>query len=428
MKKKLQVKINGGKIPEGRIRVSGAKNAATRILAASMISDSKITLKNFPTELVDAKYKIDFIKKNGGEIQIDPEKEIITVSNENLSNTVLEDYDFPIRTTYLLVAGLIKKSGKANIPYPGGCKIGNRGYDLHIMIWEKLGAKVSEKDKYITVEAPKGFTPNEITFPISTIGGTENALICASTIKGETIIKNAYISPEVQNLIEFLRTIGVKIDVVGNSYISVRGASYLGSSIFQIIPDRIEALTWIVYGILSKGKLTIEDVPFDTMEIPLIHLKHMGIEIYRNSKNAIISPECLVNGDIQPFELACGTHPGVISDMQPFFTLLALHANGVSRIYDYRYPKRIKYCDELNTFYSNAISAQEGKITVTGKNPVSPGKAKSTDLRGSMAIVIAALLASGKSTINNVEMALRGYNNLKLKLKGLGIDIGFNKI
>lgn len=423
MKTNLTAYIQGGQIPRGKVKVSGAKNASTRLLSAALIADESVTLNNFPTELVDARYKFDFIEKSGGVVAVNEGDQSITVDARNYLDSELEHYNYPIRTTYLLVPGLIKRSGVARIPYPGGCKIGNRGYDLHIMVWEMLGAKVEEKPDYIEVSAPGGFKPGEINFPISTIGGTENALISASTIEGETVIKNAYISPEVDSLIQFLRTLGAKIDVVGNSFIRVIGASYLRGSIFQVMPDRIEAITWIVYGIVSGGNITVEDVPFETMEIPLIHLQHMGIDLYQNTKNVIVSPECLVNGHIQPFELACGTHPGIISDMQPFYTLLGLHADGTSRIFDYRYPERLKYCDELNKFYKGALSCKPGAITVQGNLPIEAAEAFSTDLRGSMALVLAGLLAKGNSTIRNVEMALRGYNNMEQKLKKLGINI-----
>ncbi|MBK1441649.1 UDP-N-acetylglucosamine 1-carboxyvinyltransferase [Parapedobacter sp. ISTM3] len=423
MKKNVTAKIQGGQIPKGKVRVSGAKNASTRLLAAALIADETVILTNFPTELVDAQYKIDFIRKNGGNVSVDVASETVEIDAKLLDNRSLDSYDFPIRTTYLLVPGLIKRSGVARIPYPGGCKIGDRGYDLHLMVWRTLGAEVEEKPEYIEVRAPKGFRSGEINFPISTIGGTENALISASIIPEATIIKNAYISPEIESLIAFLRTLGVKIEVVGNSFIKVEGSNYLRGSLFQVMPDRIEAITWIVYGIISGGNITVEDVPFDTMEIPLIHLQHAGIDLYRNAKNVIVSPECLVNGRIQPFELACGTHPGIISDMQPFYTLLGLHADGISRIFDYRYPERLKYCEELNKFYDGALSCKPGAITINGGKPARPSEANSTDLRGSMAVVIAALLSNGQSTIHNIEMALRGYNNLEHKLSDLGIHI-----
>jgi len=424
----ITAKIQGGQVPKGKVRVSGAKNAATRLLAAALISDEKVVLDNFPTELVDANHKFDFINKSGGQVLVDRDAEVVTVDPAGLKDVLLDSYDYPIRTTYLLVPGLLKKSGRARIPYPGGCKIGDRGYDLHIMVWEKLGATVVETEDYIEVIAEGGLKPGSIDFPITTIGGTESALICASIVDGDTTIKNAYISPEVQSLIEFLRSMGAKIEVVGNSFVKVTGKKYLQGSVTQVMPDRIEALTWIVYGILSGGDITIEDVPFDSMQIPLLHLKDAGVDFYSNSKNIHVTPDCLTNGIIQPFELATGTHPGIISDMQPFYVLLGLHADGISRIYDYRYPERLKYCEELSKYYPDQLKWEKGAITTFGKKDRPKGAhGTSTDLRGSMALVIAALLADGQSTIENVEMALRGYNKLEEKLRNLGVTIETSK-
>lgn len=424
--KNLKAIIEGKQIPNGKVKVSGAKNAATRLLAASLISDGEVILENFPTELVDARYKMNFIRKSGGNVEVNELDETVIIDPSDFKDVLLSSYDYPIRTTYLLVAGLIKKSNIARIPYPGGCKIGNRGYDLHIMVWEKLGAKVEEKENFIEVTTKSGFVAGKtIDFPISTVGGTENALICASIIEGETIIKNAYISPEVQCLIDFLITLGVAIQVVGNSFIKVNGAKFLRGSKFPVMPDRIEAITWIVYGILSGGQITIEDVPFEHMQIPLIHLKDAGIDLYRNEKNIYISPECLTNGVIQPFEVATGTHPGIISDMQPFYVLLGLHANGTSRVFDYRYPERLKYCEELSKMYPAMLEWKFGEIKISGKENYKPFSAEveSTDLRGSMAVLMGALLGDGKSVVNNIEMALRGYNKLEDKLKNLGVEI-----
>lgn len=415
--------IEGGQIPHGIVRVSGAKNSATRLLSAALISDEKVKLYNFPINLVDVQYKIDFISKSGGFISVNNEEESIEIDSNSLMNSKLGDYNYPIRTTYLLVAGLLKKTGIARIPYPGGCKIGHRGYDLHVMVWKNLGAMVFETEDYIEVTAPNGLKASEINFPISTIGGTENALITASTIDGVTTINNAYISPEVENLIDFLRSMGSQIDVFGNSLIKVHGRKYLRGSIFKVMPDRIEALTWLVYGAVSGGTITIEDVPFGAMQIPLIHLKNAGIDFYQNESNIYIAPECLKNGSVQPFELSCGTYPGVISDMQPFFTILGLHAKGISRIYDYRYPERTQYCAELEKMYNNSIQFETGKITTFGDVKPHGAIVNSTDLRGSMALILGALLAEGKSEIKNAEMALRGYNDLIKKLEQLGVKI-----
>ena len=414
--------VQGKQIPKGIVNVSGAKNAATRLQAASLLSDEKVTLKNFPTELVDANYKLDFILKVGGDSIFDNQNELCITEPGELSDEILADYNYPIRTTYLLVPGLLKRAGIARIPYPGGCNIGKRKYDLHLMVWERMGAEVEEKSNYIEVRANK-LKGAEINFPISTIGGTESALLCGSIADGKTIIRNAYISPEIDNLINFLDNVGINIKVIGNSYIEVQGSNYIRGTSHEVIPDRIEALTWIIYGVLSGGDIFINNVPFEYMKVPLIHLRDAGVDFYKNSDSIYITSSCTPYG-IQPFEIATGTYPGIISDMQPFFTLLGLKAQGISRIYDYRYPERTKYLEELSNFCPGSIDWANGKIKINGPVIFQAAKACSTDLRGGMALVLASMLSeNGESTVNKVEMALRGYNRLEEKLKNLGVKI-----
>lgn len=420
----LHGKITGGPIPTGDVWLSGAKNSATRILAATLLSKTKSTLTNFPTRLVDVGHKIRFIEGLGTKVEVNHETNTLTVDPGVLdTSTFTEEDDFPIRTTYLLVAGQILRNGFARVPYPGGCKIGSRGYDLHVMVWRDLGCEVIEAPDAIEVRA-KHFVGGEIDFPISTVGGTENALLCAAIAKGQTTISNAYITPEIEDLISFLRRMGAQIEIYGGSLIKVTGVERLDGAHKPIMADRIEALTWIVYALLSKGELRIHNVPFDAMEIPLIHLEEMGIDLFKSSNSIYVHPNCIRSGKIQPFELACGTHPGVISDMQAFYVMLGLVAAGKSRIFDYRYPERIAFVDELAKLCApNAIEAEPGRITTMGNTTFVPGRVKSTDLRGSMAVVMAALCADGTSYVEDIHMALRGYNDLQGKLAKLGIDI-----
>lgn len=414
--------IEGGQSLSGRVRVSGAKNSATRLLAASMLTNETVILRNFPTKLVDAQHKINFMRNLGVSIDIEHDAQQLVITPAEISSEILSDYNVPIRTTYLLTAGQIVRNGIARIPYPGGCKIGSRGYDLHIKVWEDLGCKVEEKEAFIQITG--SFKGNTIDFPISTVGGTENALICASVADGFTEIKNAYITPEVNDLIELLRRMGASIEVFGNSLVRVQGkGGLLKGTPMDVMPDRIEALTWITLALLTKGTLIIDDVPFEHLEIPLIHLEKAGIDLYKNSNSIFVSPDSVKAGYLQPFEVACGTHPGVISDMQPFYVLLGLLANGTSQIYDYRYPKRIGYIDELNKLTGNALSAKEGQITTRGIANFVGAEVESTDLRGSMAVIMAGIAAKGTTKVNGVSMALRGYNDLVGKLAQIGIVV-----
>lgn len=416
----MQLNVEGKQILDGEVAVDGAKNSATRILAAALVSDGKISLRNFPLSLEDVKAKIRFIEQLGANIHANPDTSVLEISTNALSLDNVDTYELPIRTTYLLAAGLLARNGYARIPYPAGCKIGERGYDLHLMVWRKLGCTVIEHPDFIEIEGElKG---GNINFPLSTVGGTENALICASVASGESVIRNAYVTPEVEDLIEFLREMGAQIQLDGSSMARVSGAGGLlrGGS-FSVMPDRIEALTWIVLAAITGSAIRIKNVPFRVMEVPLLHLRHAGIDYMQSSDSILVSPECVSDYGIQPFELACGTYPGIISDMQSFYVLLAMYANGRSKIFDYRYPKRIAYAHELNKFSPNAIDAEPGRLTVSGGSKLNGATVTSTDLRGSMALVMAAIAAEGNSTVTGVEMALRGYNNLPRKLAQLGL-------
>lgn len=411
---------------EGSVTVSGAKNSATRILAAALTSEAEVTLRNFPLALEDVKAKTAFVTAMGAELNPDHAREELTVRSSNLCCDRIRDFNLPIRTTYLLAASTLARDGRARVPYPGGCKIGSRGYDLHIMVWRQLGCMVEEHPDYIEVTG--GLRGGAIDFPISTVGGTENALICAAVATGETLIRNAYVTPEVKDLIDFLQEMGAIVSLEGSSHIRVQGqGGLLRGATFSIMPDRIEALTWIVLGATSGGTIHIRNIPLETMRVPLIHLGEAGLDLFLNSASALVSPACIGAHGLQPFELATGTYPGVISDMQSFFVFLALFANGRSIIHDYRYPERIAYVQELARFAPGALSAERGRIIVHGPGALRGAKAASTDLRGSMAQIMAALCAEGPSQVDNVEMALRGYNNLPAKLAQLGCDIEWHE-
>jgi|TARA_B100002003_G_scaffold205199_1_gene198503 UDP-N-acetylglucosamine 1-carboxyvinyltransferase len=417
----MKLITTGPQVLNGDVAVSGAKNSATRVLAASMLTDQPVRLRNFPLELEDGKAKMGFLRRMGAEIEVLAENSELDIQAQALSFDPIDDFELPIRTTYLLAAGALAREGRARVPYPGGCKIGSRGYDLHMMVWEKLGCEVVETDAYIDVKGR--LTGSLIDFPLSTVGGTENALMCASVAEGETLIHNAYVTPEVHDLIAFLREMGAVIVQEGASQIRIQGAGgLLRGADFKIMSDRIEALTWIVMGALSGGAMRISNVPFETMEVPFIHLRDCGLDLYRNSGEVLVSPNCIGPWGLQPFELACGTHPGVITDMQTFYVLLALFANGRSKIFDYRYPERIAYVRELARFAPGALEAEPGKITINGRAKLVGAKGLSTDLRGSMTLVMAALLAEGESEVTGVEMALRGYNALDKKLAALGAE------
>lgn len=418
----MKVIVTGPQRPHGEISVSGAKNSATRVLAASLLGTGAITLRNFPTSLEDVKAKAAFIRQLGISLELDDENDVAHIDPSSADFDAVTDFDVPIRTTYLLAAAGLLRKGRAYVPYPGGCRIGSRGYDLHVMVWQRMSCVVEECPQYIKVTGR--LIGAEIDFPISTVGGTETSLICGAVAEGETVVRNAYVTPEVLDLIRFLRELGAQINLEGNSLIRIKGRGEpLGSTTFSVMPDRIEALTWMIFAAASRGNVTILNVPFAALEVPLIHLREAGVNIFRGNDAAIVSPHSIGVDGIQPFELACGTHPGVHTDMQSFFVFLALFARGRCTIYDFRYPERIGFAKELAKMTQGRIEATPGKIVIQPGPQPKGSDLISTDLRSSMALLMTAICSEGDSTVDSIELALRGYNKLPEKLASLGIDI-----
>lgn len=417
--------ISGPQRPAGTVSVSGAKNAATRMMAASLLTDEPVTLLNFPTTLVDVLRKAEFMRGIGCGIDFFPEEDRAIFHGANVTGQHPKDLNCPIRTTYLLAAGQLHRNGVAYVPYPGGCRLGERKYDLHLMVWESLGCKVELKPDHIEIKGR--LTGGDIRFPISTVGGTENALLCAVVAEGETTISNAYVTPEIANLIELLRLMGAEIEMAGLSRMRIAGRQVLRGATATVIPDRIEALTWMVWAAISGGDVTIENVPFRLMEIPLVHLREAGLDFFANTLAVAISPQTLGPCALQPFELACGTYPGVISDMQPFFVMLGLHADGRSVVYDYRYPDRTAYLEQLAKIYDGGLQWERGRIAIEGPCAGRAAQVQSTDLRGSMALLMAAFQAEGTTKLDKIHMALRGYDKLMQKLVALGLKIDLGR-
>jgi len=409
-------------IPSGVVSVSGAKNSATKLMAAALMSDETTRIYNFPTNIEDVKNKSEYIRACKAKSDLNYKDEVAVISGCGICEGLGEVDNITFRTTYLLVPAQLIRYGYAKIPYPGGCSIGDRKIDIHLDIWRSFGGAVNEMEDGIEVVCDK-MAPADISLPISTVGGTENALLCAACVNDRSVIRNAYITPETVNLIELLKEMGVNIHYTGSSEIVVNGVDKLRGATIHTIPDRIEALTWVVYAVLSKGDITIKNVPFDYMEIPLVHLMHAGIDVFKSDHSILIKPDCLGSGGVEPFEVACGTYPGIISDMQPLFVLLALAAKGNSRIVDYRYPGRTNYIAQLLNFVDGGrIEFDNGDIRVKGNSFFCPGVAHQSDLRGTISTILAAMIAGDGSKVSGIEMALRGYNKFLEKLDGIGVE------
>lgn len=409
--------IKGGNVLKGTVTVSGAKNSALKVLCASILTPEKVRLFNMPTEIEDVKVQMDMLKSIG--VNVTTENDMVTIDSSPIREyEVFMDKEKGIRTSLLMLGSMLGRFGRAKVPLPGGDNIGERKYDLHIYALERLGAKVRVTDDGFLEAECDELKGAEIEFPFLTMGGTENTIIASCLAKGRTIIRNAYITPEVLDLIKFLNGMGAKIKVGGSRFVQIDGAEGLYGTNHKIIPDRLEALTFVVAGAVTKGFLEIKEFPTEFLEVPLIYLREAGVNFYRGENSLIIDGQGLFG----PMEIVAGSYPGIISDMQPLFAVFATQAAGISRVIDVRYPDRFAYIKYLQKM--GADVHQEGNIAVIkGPTPLKGASVTSKDLRAGAALLVAGLCAEGQTEIENIYQIDRGYEMIEQKLNGLGADI-----
>jgi UDP-N-acetylglucosamine 1-carboxyvinyltransferase len=399
----------------GEVTVSGAKNSVLRLLAATILTSDKITLTNYPSSLSDAKLHVEMLEKLGKKCLVD--KNTIIISEENNLSQNLDWNKRSIRNTLLILGALVARYGKGKVPKPGGCNLGDRKYDLHKMVLENMGAKFYEDDYYLYADALEGLFGTEIKLPIRSTGATENAILCGCLAKGRTRIWNPHIRPEIIDLIDFLNKMGARIEVFGQMCIDITGVNSLGNCTHRVIPDNMEALTWLIATVITKGEVMIKDFPFSHLEVPLIFLRESGSIFYKNVNDVFVK-----GGECYPIEISTGPYPGINSDMQPLFAVYGSKALGRSKIIDLRFTNRYRYSDELRKMgvvsqvIDGALSIEGGK-RIVGRNVVA------TDLRSGIALALAGLISHGTTIIEDAWQIERGYNDFFEKLTSLGGQI-----
>jgi len=409
--------IRGGNRLEGTVTLSGAKNSALKVLCASILTSEKVKIFNMPTKMEDVKVQIDMLKSIGAKVEI--KGDMVFIDNSTINRwDVSIDEGRSVRTSLLMLGSLLGRFRKARVPLPGGCKIGERKYDLHIYALERLGAKVNEtSDGYIEADCC-GLKGAEVEFPNRTIGGTENAILAACLAKGKTIIKNATIRPEVLDLVNFLNSMGAKIDVPGAGYIKIEGVSELHGTTYSIIPDPIEAFTFVIATIVTKGEVKIKPCPTSFIEVPIIYLRESGVNFHLNGDtlkvNTIKRITCL--------DIATSPYPGIFSDYQPFFTVFASQAGGVSRKTDNIQPKRFQCAMGLARLGAG-VRVIGNTAIVKGPTHLKGDHVVANDLRGGAALAVAGLCAEGETVIDNAYQIDRGYEQIDVKLRELGAEI-----
>jgi UDP-N-acetylglucosamine 1-carboxyvinyltransferase len=401
---------------EGTVKLSGAKNSALRLLAASLLTDETVELYNFPNGLLDIKVHLEMLKVLGKTYTSHGDCIEIKEDGDSVVNKLIWE-ERSIRNTLLILGALVARFGEGRVPLPGGCKLGERKYDLHVMLLERLGAKVWEEDNYLCAKSEGRLKGNDIHLPMRSTGATENSIICASLAKGQTTLWNPHIRPEIMDLISMLSKMGAKIKVYGQKCIVIDGVDQLSSVQHSVIPDNMEALTWAIGSVITNGEVEIENFPFEHLDVPLIHLKESGMKFYKGANSMIVK-----GGEPYPIDISTGPYPGINSDMQPLFAVYGAMSLGESRIIDLRFPGRYGYAKELAKMGMDySISGEMLKIK--GGNKLNGARVNALDLRAGMALLLAGLTADGETLIENSWQIERGYENLSSKLKDLNVQI-----
>ncbi|MFC2142424.1 UDP-N-acetylglucosamine 1-carboxyvinyltransferase [Acidobacteriota bacterium] len=401
---------------KGKVRVSGAKNAVLPALAASLLTQEKIRLRNIPL-VTDVFTMLTLLKDLGAEYNIRKNSlsvQVRTINSPEASYKLVR----AMRASILVLGPLLARYGKAIVALPGGCAIGSRPTDLHIGGFEHLGARIKLEHGYIQAEA-KQLTGTSITFERKTVGGTENMVMAAALAKGETVLKNCAAEPEVSALCKLLVKMGARIDGIGEETMRINGVSELGGATHQIIPDRIEAGTFLIAGALAGDEIVLTHVRPDHITTLIERMTSSGVEIERLSNSSLKVKGC---SNIKPQDITTSPYPGFPTDMQAQFTVLMTQAEGTSIITETIFDRRFSHINELLRLGA-MIDVSGDKAIVRGQTPLSGAETTATDLRASASLVLAGLIASGETIINDAYHLDRGYEKIEEKLNALGAHI-----
>ncbi len=409
------MEVLGGKDLSGTIRISGAKNATVALIPAAILTDEEVTICNVP-EITDTDALCDILKSLN--VDVKRASESVVINPKDMKNIeIAEEYSKKLRASYYFMGALLGKYKKAAMYFPGGCSIGARPIDLHLKGFEALGATVkSENNKYI-VEAEELHGAN-IYLDIASVGATINIMLAAVRAKGKTVIDNAAKEPEIVNVATFLNNMGAKISGAGTSTIKIEGVDYLHQCFHEVIPDRIEAGTYIIIGALCGSPLKVDNLIPDHLDALLSKLEEIGVDLEIGADYVIINKKDVYKSTT----IKTAVYPGFPTDLQQPFTVLQTQCNGKSKTVETIWENRFMHIPYLNKLGAD-ITIKNQTATVMGPTKLKGSEVVATDLRAGAAMVAAALKADGKTTITNVEHILRGYESIIEKLTSVGAKI-----
>ena len=412
-----KLEIIGGKKLQGSINISGSKNASLPILAATILVN-KVTLNNIP-QVKDIDTMTELLTSLGSKIYINKNKKKIKIHNYK-SNKKVAKYKYvkTMRAGILVLGSLLSKFGKAKVSLPGGCAIGLRPVNLHIEALKKMGAKIKIIEGYIYATANNGLKGAKISFPKVSVGATENLIIAACKAKGRTILSNCAIEPEVKDLSNFLIKLGCKIKWLGKRKVQIDGVKNLKDINYNIMFDRIEAVTYMIAAAATNGRVSIKNIQPKIIDKEILLLKKIGVKIIeKKNKITIISSKSLKGINIKT-----SPYPGFPTDLQAQLMVLMCKAKNQSIIRENIFENRFMHVSELNRMGADII-VKGRKAIINGNKKLNGAQLMATDLRASVSLVIAALISNKKSIINRIYHLDRGYENIEKKLSNCGANI-----
>ncbi|MCX6763081.1 MAG: UDP-N-acetylglucosamine 1-carboxyvinyltransferase [Candidatus Moranbacteria bacterium] len=408
--------IIGGKKLKGVIEVKGAKNAALKAVAAALLSREIWTITNFPF-IEDTKRILELVEDLGVKVRRFDNK--VEIQADKIKKSRLDDgLAKKLRASIILAGPVLARTGGVRMHHPGGCVIGKRPIDMFLDGFEKFGAKVKWENAHFQISVKK-LRGAKIFFPKITVTGTETMMITAVLAEGETILENAAMEPEIPALAEFLNKCGAKISGAGTPTIKIRGVKKIKGGKLELIPDRIETGTFAILGALAGRKIMIKKCDPSHIRSLLVNFEKAGIK-FEEKKD-----ELTVYGTkkIKPINLSTHEYPGFATDLQPPFTLLMTQAKGPSLIHDSIFENRFMFTDALNLMGANIVMNDPHRVTVNGPSKIIGRKIVSPDLRAGITLVLAGLIANGKTKIENIYQIDRGYEKIEERLQKLGADI-----
>jgi len=414
------LRVRGGNRLKGEIAISGAKNAALKHMCAALLTDQPMTFTNMPITLGDVRTLSEVLDYLGMQVGLRADGAALLHAATLKTTTAPYDLVRKMRASVLVLGPLLAREGQADISMPGGCAIGTRPIDLHLMGFKAMGAQIDLDGGYVKARAPKGgLTGAHITFPFVSVGATENIMMAATLAKGETILSNAAREPEIVDQGQALIAMGAKIEGLGTSEIRIQGVSSLSGTTHQCIPDRIETGTYMCAVGLTGGDIRLKNTRTDFLSSLIGPLTGAGMEIKQDGPDVTVHR----NGShLRGIDIMTEPYPGFPTDLQAQFMAMMTMCKGAGMITETIFENRFMHVPELCRMGAN-ITVQGNSAIIRGVETLKGAEVMATDLRASVALVLAGLVAEGETIVNRIYHLERGYENIVQKLTGVGADI-----